>query len=191
MCIRDRYQRRVHGVFNTRSDSNAGKEKTPGPGAYNTCESFAAPSARMVTASRNNTWDRYRTPGPGPAAYSCETQKSARGVKFNRAKRDPTFDLAEAPGPGSYPVKSLIGTGAKRALIVSRRKDATPNTEGCSPGPGAYQIVDKEFRRGIKIGTSKRKFSYTKNTPSPFQYTPKYEAKKHADPVWRYSSHNQ
>lgn len=179
-------EKRIGGsaVFGTRKDSNT-LEDIPGPGAYNTCESFNVPSVKIATASRNNTWDRYKTPGPGPAAYSCEVLRKTKGVKFNKAKKDQTFDSTEVPGPGSYLAKSLIGTGTKRALILSRRVDTTPTTEGYSPGPGAYQIVDRGFARGIKMGRSKRRFSKVDNTPSPSQYTPRYELKQQSDPAWR------
>lgn len=179
-------ERRIGGsaVFGTKKESNT-LEEIPGPGAYNTCESFNVPSVKIATASRNNTWDKYKTPGPGPAAYSREVSTKTKGVKFNKAKKNQTFDSIEVPGPGSYLTKTFMGTGTKRALILSRRLDTTTTTEGYSPGPGAYQIVDKGFVRGIKIGRSKRRFSKIDNIPSPFQYTPRYELKKQSDPAWR------
>jgi hypothetical protein len=184
-------ERRIGGpaIFGTTRNSYSFTEKIPGPGTYDTSNLFNVSSVKIAMVSRNNAWNRYKTSGPGPAAYANSVAEKPKGVKFNKARREATFDNTKAPGPGSYVSKSLIGTGTRKALILSRRVDTTSNTEGCSPGPCGYQIVDKGFKRGIRIGKSKRRFSRTNAIPGPSQYTPKYEIEKQSDPAWRYITH--
>jgi len=181
-------EKRIGGsaVFTTTKNSCSFIAKIPGPGTYDTLDLSNVPSVKIATASRNNGWNQYKTPGPGPAAYSTLVIEKQKGPKFNKAKREASFDNINVPGPGTYLTKSLIGTGAKKAIILSRKMYTTADIEVCSPGPCAYQIVDKGFRRGIKIGNSKRRFSRTDKTPGPSQYTPKYEIERQSDPAWRY-----
>ena len=160
---------------------------TPGPGTYNTdddCIKKGSSSVKIPISSRNYCFD-LKEDVPGPGSYIRNIKHSLLGGVFTRGKRYGKLNNTEVPGPGSYQSQSFLGKETGSAIITSRKPNPSYDHK-LSPGPGDYQILDKNLHRGICIGTSKRYLSFDSNNkvPGPVSYSPRY-IEKEISPRWR------
>jgi len=150
-------------------DFTSGKEKTPGPGTYNTSDKANNPGFSFGLSREN-----------------------CKGFVQGASRSDPNI-----PGPGSYSFTPKFSNEGRKISLTGRGKESGPKES--VPGPGAYDSkvsnspgryvvsniknLDKGFidfnkilstcksSGSIKFGFTGREFDYgIKNTPGPGSY---------------------
>ena len=178
-------------------DFTSGKEKTPGPGAYNNSDKGSSPGFSFGLSRENckgfvQGASRADPHIPGPGAYSFTPKFSNEGRKISltgRGKEPGGKD--PVPGPGAYEAKVSNSPGSYVVSTIknlevysfSPRSSKFPKSLASeAPAPGTYNI-DKGFTGfdkvlstckssgSIKFGFTGREFNYgIKNTPGPGSY---------------------
>ena len=178
-------------------DFTSGKEKTPGPGTYNTSDKANNPGFSFGLSRENckgfvQGASRSDPNIPGPGSYSFTPKFSNEGRKISLTGRGKESGPKESvPGPGAYDSKVSNSPGR---YVVSNIKNLevysfSPKSskfpkdfKSEAPAPGTYNI-DKGFidfnkilstcksSGSIKFGFTGREFDYgIKNTPGPGSY---------------------
>eukprot|EP01016_Furgasonia_blochmanni_P022269 TRINITY_DN242_c0_g1_i2.p1 TRINITY_DN242_c0_g1~~TRINITY_DN242_c0_g1_i2.p1 ORF type:complete len:467 (-),score=74.34 TRINITY_DN242_c0_g1_i2:136-1464(-) len=190
MCIRDRYQRRVHGVpgpgaheparkdrnvapsyslgRSTRSDMR--RPMTPGPGSYDPPPLMTKEGTRPVMTSRHDIHvDNFQ---PGPGAYDPRVPDKHSPPRYGfRMKTAVPDGRLKAPGPGSYEYGSTVSNVPTYRFGNSKR-DGLYRTESV-PGPGAYESKPKVVegpRFGFGSASRDDLHNSSKFVPGPGSY---------------------
>ena len=154
--------------------AKVGKNRDPGPGAYNVTTTNTGPKYRIGTAPKCQLLKEFvKVPGPGtynPDDKTKSIHRDAPHWKMGTASKGTGGVTERTPGPGSYNIKERIGEGPSYAI---RPKTAVTSSTKGSPGPGQYnpQINDKRPPTAV-MGREIRgsDFSTSRHVPGPGAY---------------------
>lgn len=153
--------------------SNSLRVDVPGPGHYNTeglmmstnktASGFHFPSAEKPEDHLIN-----KTPGPG--AYQIIDENSKTGVVFPKDSRSRFYKKDEIPGPGKYNTNEAHKENSYSYSI--HKATIMKHASSDLPGPGAYDVKDKNPKKGIIITRNFRKNHNSEIIPGPGHYSP-------------------
>lgn len=141
--------------------------KVPGPGAYQPgISGQTAPSYRIGSATRNPLSETLKVPGPGTYNHRPST---GDGPKYGMTpKRDDITRkvLMSNPGPGTYSPEVKLAKERPPSHMVGTSSRPDFYHQGKAPGPGQYNIRDKEKGPHWGFGSEQRAQS-AKNLEDP------------------------
>lgn len=182
------------GTFGNRIDWQI-TTQSPGPGIYNTRDTYAKGGKQKATAvpfSYINR-DMPTAPGPGPANYSPQDVEKSTS-KFKNApaysfKKRPIDNMSTiSPGPAQYSVPGYFGGVSKESnktnhpAIPFSPRDQGPHEKSRAPGPAAYNITDFDVYKNraptMKLLSGHGECFATTAGPGPAAYRVKGEFDK-------------
>eukprot|EP00798_Chlamydomonas_sp_ICE-L_P030387 gene30387-35394_t len=145
------------------------KDKTPGPGAYNSDPKAIKPSMPSVSIALRPPESRDSERKPGPNEYSLPPQQfdGSRTTTTMKFRHDTSGMRDPGPGPGQYQPKKESREG--RSFGVSRSQNFSDNGV---PGPGSHDPnfdVSKPERTAWGIGSGSRE-EHKDDVPGPGTY---------------------
>lgn len=137
---------------------------SPGPGRYSVSLKPSGPSfsiyGKLTEKNRNST--------PGPGTYIILPPKVVC-TKFSPIALQTSQNFLNNLGPGHYSPLETI-TGPRWGFGRSQRPDLVKSE---SPGPGSYEVIQKNKKKtGFSLFSRRDRYEKN-NSPGPGSYTPK------------------
>jgi hypothetical protein len=193
-----------YSISTKHNNGYSNNPEEPGPGAYllNTGISkyghnrFNAPEYSFGTNRKDGMYDPLigsKTPGPGTYARGDDNTVKNKAPTFSFANEDRNPNTANFnPGPGDYDPTNSAGqfdNAPKYSLGKSSGLNYALNNSSRIPGPGTYQLNDKNKKRypGVVMGSEPRLNSSPNDNPGPGNYNnhTRIEVQKQSAPKFR------